>query len=229
MPCPGRPASWNIDCLKHRKVFVSWNIHCLKLNVQKWTWQVELEPRPLEVVLCVWHMCLKSWNIDCLKLYYMCIRNKSPKTTTSCTGCLARVCKLKHQLQSNLQKWTWQVELEPRPLEVVLYVWHMCLRVETVTAGSCTTCVSETRAQRQLQVALDVWHVFASWNINCSRTCKNGHVNSSWNLDLLKSYCMYGTCVLELKQWQLEVVLHVYHKRELKNNYKLHWMSGMCL
>ena len=94
--------------------------------------------------------------------------------------------------------------------EVSLDVWHMCLRVETMTAWSYTTCVSETRAQKQLQVALDVWHVFLSWNMDCWK------VNlQSWtrqvelNHRLLEVVLYHCTCVLELKHWLLEVVLPV--------------------
>jgi hypothetical protein len=169
--------------------------------------------------------------------------------------------------------------------EVSLDVWHMCLRVETVTAWSYTTCVSETRAQQQLQVALDVWHVFLSWNMDCWK------VNlQSWtrqvelNHRLLEVVLYHCTCVLELKHWLLDVVLpvsldvwHVFvrctgclacriehrplevcagcmayvfqhlcawrctkelyidckmhwmHCKMPKELYKLHWMSGMCL
>jgi hypothetical protein len=152
-------------------VLVSWNIDCLTVTCKnghvKSSWNLTV----WSLTGCMAHVST-SWNIDCLKLYYMYITNQSLKNSTSCTGCLAGVSKLKHRLlQIDLQNWTRQVELNHRLLEVVLY--HC-------------TCVLELKhwlLEVVLPVSLDVWHVFVRWNIDSlTVTCKNVHVKSSWNL-----------------------------------------------
>jgi hypothetical protein len=154
----------------------------------------------------------------------MCITSESLKTTTSCTGCLACACKLKQWLlQADLQNWICQVEWKQRPLAVVLDEWHMCHRVETLTAWSCTTCLKKTTSCTGcLACACKLKHRLLDGDVQ-KWTCQ-----VQLKPHCLKSHWMYGTCVHELKHWLLEAVLHVYHKPEPKELYKLHWMSGRC-